>query len=347
MFGAPITRDTLQGLARAAASDYLTNKTPLTDAVVKQASSYGALTEEHVRRICEMTYHDVFERLHRQSTGADRYISFDPPDAVKAASRLNAQKVASATLSKEVPPGGLMTEKSASESRPRFQPANAFTALMETVQEQRDDDPIRELQEARRQLKEASAELTAEANALANATQHAWLDTSALAYELAKEGASLEDLLRAGFSGVDLEKVSSVATNELGSALVVFLAEKESKTAGFRLSKTASSGDVNPDHPFPRAFAKSAELMSRQEQVRLALKDVQSDLAEVAQALVEVQKAASIAGPLRTMRELGKAARDQVDKNPKAAIAAGAGFGLLGAGVAREVAKARGQRRPE
>ena len=120
MFGPTITKDYLKGLARSASSDFLANGTPLTEAVVKQASACGAhLTSEHVRRICEMTYHDTYERMHKQACGADQYIVFDPPDAQIAAEILQSEKVASAQRATTLPSGGLMTEKTALAMSPQ------------------------------------------------------------------------------------------------------------------------------------------------------------------------------------------------------------------------------------
>ena len=62
----PITAADLKAISREAASDYLSEGTDPTDAVVKAASLFGRdLTNEHVRRVCEMTYHDIFERQFR------------------------------------------------------------------------------------------------------------------------------------------------------------------------------------------------------------------------------------------------------------------------------------------
>jgi hypothetical protein len=345
MFSAPITRDTLQGLARAAAAEFLTNRTPLTDAVVKQASAYGAdLTSEHVRRICEMTYHDVYERLHRQGSGADRYVSFDPPNAEKAASRLNAQKVASAVRGTVSSSGGLMTEKSASapQGRVRFQPANAFTELMnEAPTQEAPDDLVRQLRELHQNIKEASLELSAEAHALKAAEQASWLETLDLAYGLAKEGASLDDLLRAGLSGVDWEATSTETATEVASKLASFLMDKEARTVGFRMSKTASEGEVDTDHPFPRAFAKSAGMADRRIQVTLALSDINADLARVNEALLETfadQKVASYGNAFRAAGNLGKKLGQLIHANPKASAGIVA-TALVGAGAANELRK--------
>ena len=92
MFNSPIskTQEQLVQAAREATSDYITNGTDLTEAVVKAASSITPVTSEHVRRICEMTYHDAYERSFAEKTGMYQYVSFDPPDAIRAAEMLDA-----------------------------------------------------------------------------------------------------------------------------------------------------------------------------------------------------------------------------------------------------------------
>ena len=84
------TQQELVQAARAATTDYMQNGTDLTEAVVKAASAIQPLTSEHVRRICEMTYHDAYERAFAEKTGMLQYVSFDPPDAIRAAEMLDA-----------------------------------------------------------------------------------------------------------------------------------------------------------------------------------------------------------------------------------------------------------------
>jgi len=50
----------------------------LTDSVVASARPYMPMTHEHVKRICEFTYHDAFERIFNERRGIERNISFDP-----------------------------------------------------------------------------------------------------------------------------------------------------------------------------------------------------------------------------------------------------------------------------
>ena len=92
MFNSPIhkTQQQLVQAAREATTDYITNGTDLTEAVVKAASAITPVTSEHVRRICEMTYHDAYERMFAEKTGMYQYVSFDPPDAILASEMLDA-----------------------------------------------------------------------------------------------------------------------------------------------------------------------------------------------------------------------------------------------------------------
>ena len=99
-FLGPITDQRLDAAASTAAAAFLDGTAEsTTDAVVKAADALGpGATDEHVRRLCEKTYREVFERMHKAASG-DRYVVFDPPDAKVAAERLVARKVASAGLS--------------------------------------------------------------------------------------------------------------------------------------------------------------------------------------------------------------------------------------------------------
>ena len=92
MFDSPISKTQMELVtaARTATTDYIQNGTDLTEAVVKAASALQPITSEHVRRICEMTYHDAYERMFAEKTGMYQYVSFDPPDAIRAAEMLDA-----------------------------------------------------------------------------------------------------------------------------------------------------------------------------------------------------------------------------------------------------------------
>ena len=136
MFGLHITKGYLRELACSATSDFLENQTPLTEAVVKVASACGKdLTAEHVRRICEMTYHDAYERMHKETATADRYISFDPPDPNTAIGMLRARRVESPEKVASFSGNGVgqMTKFASAGGRAKFEPANAFDALVGSV----------------------------------------------------------------------------------------------------------------------------------------------------------------------------------------------------------------------
>jgi hypothetical protein len=319
MYGQPpITREYLQDLARSAASDFLTNGTPLTDAVVKQASACGVtLTAEHVRRICEMTYHDTYERMHKQASGADRYIVFDPPDAVKASKVLRAEKVASVQTRTTPTTGGLMTEKSASApARHRFQPANAFDQVLKTASADHAEpfskaQGLRDLKNIHDALKEAASSIEAEKQASDSALLAARQELSKIAYSLAKDGVSVNDILHAGFSGVDWDSVSEQSAVKVASELSSFLLSKEASTAGLRLTKTASAGDVDPEHPLLQAFAKTAGIEERRVHLEIGLSQIKADLGHANKALTSAlfgEKSASARGNIHVAQNLGEGA---------------------------------------
>jgi hypothetical protein len=341
-----VTKEYLQGLAQAATTDFLSNGTPLTEAVVKQASACGAdLTAEHVRRICEMTYHDTYERMHKQASSADRYIVFDPPDAQVAAEILNSEKVASAPKSTHSFRGGVMTEKTASAGEARrgvkFQPANAFDQVVKYAStdhgaELSQAQGMHDLKRIHDSLKEASAAIEADLRASETALLAARQELSKIAYATVKEGAAVEDILHAGFSGVDWNSVSQESATKVASDLSAFLMQKERTTTGFRMSKTASYGDVNSEHALPAAFSKVASIEENRVHLEIALDTLKYDLQHANDALVSSlfgEKTGSAASLLRAARDFGNKAVKTSQEHPVRAGVAGAAAvaGAIGA----------------
>jgi hypothetical protein len=347
MYGSPITKEYLQGLAQAATSDFLSRGTPLTEAVIKQASACGAnLTAEHVRRICEMTYHDTYERMHKQASSADRYIVFDPPDAEVAAEVLRAEKVASAPKRATSLSGGVMTEKTASASAPRlpkFKAANAFDELMKSASDTDYSAPfaqaqgLHDLKKIHDSLKEASAAVTAELRSLDTEIMSARRELSKEAYAAVKDGVSVEDVLHACFEGTDWSSTSQETATKVASDLSAYLLGKERTTVGLRLTKTASFGEVSPSHPLPASFSKVAAVEERHIHLEIALRDIQADLEYANRALTESlfgDKLASVAGLARSVQAAGKKALQYSETEPlKAGLYAGGAAGAVGLGA--------------
>jgi len=277
----PVSTEDLRTLAREATSDFIQHGTELTDAVVKAASLFGrSLTTEHVRRVCEMTYHDTFERKFREKVGGvDRYISFDPPNAVEAASRLRAEKVASARPQET----SRMTtttaiEKAASAPR-RFQPVNAFSEVCASAPEEDPAkvlwfNPLSELTRVRDEVKEAVAELETRHSTLVSSEKFASSDLFSHAVQAVKEGESVGGVLHACLGAVkvadlDLHALESVV-DELTVRLGAFGCEMET-------TKVASLGLVNPKHPLPQQFAKLAAMRHERFHVEYALDELREN----------------------------------------------------------------------
>ena len=278
-----VNPEDLRTIAREATSDHIQHGTPLTDAVVKAASMFGhPLTSEHVRRVCEMSYHDTFERRFRElGGGADRYVSFDPPDAVEAAGRLRAEKVASTRTTKETPrmavPAAL--EKAASAPRGKFQPVNAFDELVKTAEVEDPSkvvwyNPLSELTHVRSDLKEAVQELQVKQASLKGAEDMALSELVSHAEQMVKEGCSVAGVLHACLDSVKRADYGAGVLETVMDDLTIHLG-----TIGCPLEsdKIASYGDVNSKHPLPRQFAKTAGFRNERIHVEYALEELRRD----------------------------------------------------------------------
>jgi hypothetical protein len=287
---ASIGPDDLKAIAREATSDHMSNGTDLTDAVVKAASLFDhPLTAEHVRRVCEMTYHNTFERrFHEKAGSADRMVSFDPPDAVAASSRLRAEKVASVRSTKEAAAvvGSPIMDKVASVSatgRRRHRPINAFDQV---IKEASGDaagvlwyNPVGELCYVRDQLRSSISELDTRRSTLEGSEKFAMMDLTEHAYQAYKDGVSVVGILHACLSGLDREKVASGVTSDLVDRLTFQLANIGCSLDGDE--KVASYGSANPNHPLPRTFAKVAGWRNERVHVEYALDELRRDLDRV------------------------------------------------------------------
>jgi len=276
-----VSPENLRTIAREATSDHIQHGTELTDAVVKAASLFGrSLTSEHVRRVCEMAYHDTFERKFREKVGGmDRYISFDPPNAVEAASRLRAEKVASARPQET--PRMTMTsaiEKAASAPR-RFQQVNAFDEVCKSADAEDPSkvlwfNPLSELTRLRSEMKEAVTELENRHSALESSEKFASSDLFSHAVQAVKEGESVAGVLHACLGAV---KVADFDINALNSVVDELTVRLGAYGCEMGATKVANLGAVNPKHPLPQQFSKLAALRHERFHVEYALDELRDD----------------------------------------------------------------------
>lgn len=282
----PLTPDALRAIARQASSDHFAQGTDLTTAVVKAASLAGMpLTNEHVRRVCEMTYHDVFERSWRDAPGNDKYVSFDPPDAILAAQQLDAVKVASVSSRRFAMQAATATStKTASAPPRRFdsqaamgRAVDAAFAPVEHATKVAYANPLGEVQALRNSMKEAVLELEAREYALSSSEKSAAAHLASQTEQACKDGFKVGEVLFACVSPLDMgqDHISEGLVHELASHLV---------GRGFSVetgSKVASGGQVNPEHPLPRAFEKVASLRKELTKVSSALAQVRAEHKEL------------------------------------------------------------------
>lgn len=111
------SEETLRAWAEAAASAFLRDpkKRSLTSCVIEVLRPHARnITNEHARRVCEMTYHKAFRGIFRANGPAreDRHVDFGedgPPRAEEVANVLRLETVASASdpAGKPQPGGGM------------------------------------------------------------------------------------------------------------------------------------------------------------------------------------------------------------------------------------------------
>jgi len=253
MFNSPInkTQAQLVSAARAAASDYIQNGTDLTEAVVKSASALQPITSEHVRRICEMTYHDAYERLFAEKTGMLQYVSFDPPNAVLAAEMLDAlqlgldqqhnfDKLASKTMKRNTRQRLMNKQASVSQTKEASMPRK-FTRMNNhelwfkaaSGKDLQDHNPTRELQQVHRDLKDSISTVKSELYAAEHNEKLAMIDMVKQAKAGLSAGHSMEQVLHAAVSVVDAtEPFMAKTAHDLCATIIEACADHQN--SGFR-----------------------------------------------------------------------------------------------------------------
>jgi len=277
-----VTPDNLRSIAREATAEHMNMGTNLTSAVVKAASLFGQpLTSEHVRRVCEMTYQDTFERKFREKVGgADRYISFDPPDAAAASHLLRAEKTASTPrVDKAAIMGSSLAEKVANvtETSRRFDRVNAFDQLVNQPVDNSKVawyNPLSEVMSVQEQLKEAGVDLRTRLASASGSEKFAMDELMAHAVQSYNEGVGVTGVLHACTSGVKMADYPGNLVTELMADLALNMS-----TSGCHLEreKVASFGHSNPNHPLPQAFKKVADFRSERVHLEYALAEIQSE----------------------------------------------------------------------
>jgi len=280
-----ITPEKLGSIAKSAVESFLSGTSDnLTDAVVKVASSEGALTGEHVRRICEMTYHDAFERIYRDAK-SDNYVSFDPPDAVKAASSLRATKVASFRKEAGMDSTGTETmDKVASSAMSplrRHNKVNAFSSMMDKAASEDQSkinwhDPLGDVRRVRHSVKEAIIEVGIKCAAALGSENLSIIDLCGLAKQASREGASTSQIMYIGAT------MAKDLPNHIRSPFLSDVAELLFDSGHTDdQDKVASFQEVNENHPLSKMFNKVATLRSERVHLEVALDELKRNLEAV------------------------------------------------------------------
>ena len=261
-FTRSISDQDLREAAKHASSSYLQDGTDLTDAVVKAASGIpSTLTDEHVKRLCEMTYHETYERMFRNENGSDRLVTFDPPNAKEASARLRAEKVASAVTRLRTTSTSGEVEKSASAriKLPRvFTPTNVFDEKTASVHAESDiawNDPYAEARLLEKTLRDQLDQLKTASASNHTGAQDVLLELMDHVQYAAFEGASAGQILELAMEGASAHQVPATYVQKMASLVTDGMTHR-----GISLeSKTASAAVPNLAHPIATLAAKLAE----------------------------------------------------------------------------------------
>ena len=273
-----ITESDLRRMASDATSMHLDTGVPLTDSVVKVASSRGDLTSEHLRRVCEMTYHDTYERMFRAGEGNDRYVSFDPPDADSVIQAVNGDETKTASAHRRAT---FMTptpyaEKTASVQPRRFVSANAFDEMVKSAEAPAASwaDPTGELRRVRNDLNEAMMDLDSQVGRSQAAIKIAEAELLAHSEQACKQGYPVDCVLAVCVGGLEKE---GQATTPAGQDVLHTLAENLLRN-GWTYEKTAAAvGEVNTSHPIALTSVKLAGLKNQRQHLEMSLGFIRED----------------------------------------------------------------------
>jgi len=300
------TENDLRSIAQRASGDFLTNGTELTQAVVKAASETASdYTSEHIRRICEMTYHDTYTRMFNEKQGSadrDRYITFDPPNAIVAADLYQKSVGSSLPVGGTTPTMlGKMAadtvvpmrrrskdpryrlEKMASANEEvmdvRFSPRNQFDEMMGKYAERElpYHDPKKQARDLYMGLKEAKVDISGRLASAETSEKLAMMNLVAQAKQMSKEGAATDEILHACFSACDMQNNHVAETaKKIASELALTLPRE--KLAG-------EFGQVNSNHPLLSKFAEAVKSRSERVHLEYAYSDLQQGEEDVKKAL--------------------------------------------------------------
>lgn len=280
-FTRSITDQDLRDAAKSASSAHLQHGADLTDAVVKAASAIpSTLTDEHVKRLCEMTYHETYERLFRNETGSDRLVTFDPPNAKEASARLRSTKVASATIHLRTVAAAATSEKTASAvsmiKLPRqYTPSNFFDEKTASASGSSDvpwNDAFAEARVLEKALRDQLDQLkTASASSKAGA-QDTLLELMDHVQFAAHDGATAAQILELAMEGAAQAEVPLPYVQKMASLLTHGMKSRRISLDG----KTASAAVPNLAHPIAVLATKVASYLYEQAVADEAMTDIQA-----------------------------------------------------------------------
>lgn len=303
-----VSPNDLRRMAQDATSLYLQGGPSLEDAIIKVASAFDRpLTSEHVRRVCEMSYHNTFERSFRQGGSHGQVVNFTPADAEKVAEALQAQHVQSyqdkvAQVTGRRVRQAVTAPKTASaltDIPPP--PANAFSTAMDQFGDdgaQQHLEKVADLRTAREALRDAVRTMETRIDTVKHAEVLEYRELGKIAQQEVTDGTPPSHIAVAVTAymkeaGIATPVVESVLEDILGDML----------EGGVKIAVAAELEDWTPvrGHPLERHSIRVGELRGEKIAGEVALDDLRTQQRAIEYALKEANLLGYAAkGALRT-----------------------------------------------
>lgn len=282
-----ISPEMLEAMGKEAANKFLGRNIPLNEAISKIAGSYPDISHEQVKRVCEFANTSVYLARHDQAKTAgagSSYPQFDLADPARVIHDLNdGARPTSST------PTDVAYSRQASKSVEKTASADAEVAFNDLflggakeVTTHTKESAVEDVFALKESLVSTKDHLKAKGQELDSMFKEA----SEEYYELAKRhligGGSFTDLLSAAQSiSAPTEKIAEVITQFTERLMAEKIASASTLKAACNDLEKVAHRVVNEKHQFVTTFGALVDLDQQIEKVAVALKDIDSPLAEV------------------------------------------------------------------
>lgn len=288
----PMSGEQLEVLGKHASKRYLSGECSLTESVIETVKHAG-LSPEQVRRVVEFANTDAFLQEFKKEGRQHRVIEFEggPADYSEILKELNSG-AGGTVFDKHAsdynqPPSSAIALSSRNQDRMGVDDAKLAEAFTVPSSEIPFEDPLREAYDARTKLAAAQEHLVDEIGLLEGQYVEVLDRLFTTIKHASFEGTTLGQVVGAWGSVTDDPTFVKVAFQHLAPRLIqngVFVSKAE---IGESLSKTASPGILNQEHPLLVDFSEYCFVLSKLAEDRAAQTEVEQHLGVLTSFLKE------------------------------------------------------------